>query len=82
MLFVSLVVSFIEDFKEDFNGKEEILKASHTKEKIREVCEAFSISSFPSHRTQKAYKTKDNNSFSNLRFAARAVCAARDTGCA
>ena len=26
------------------------------------VCEAFSISSFPSHRTQKAYKIKDNNS--------------------
>ena len=34
MLFVSLVVSFIEDFKEDFNGKEGILKASHTKKKI------------------------------------------------
>ena len=48
MLFVSLVVSFIEDFKEDFNGKEGIL-ASERKRVIIFffVCEAFSISSFP-----------------------------------
>ena len=55
MLFVSLVVSFIEDFKEDFNGKKEILKASHTKEKIitlfkSSICCASSMRSLAAHR--------------------------------
>ena len=55
----------------DFNGKEDILKACLYPMLFVSFIEDFNGKEEilkASHRTQKAYKTKDNNSFSNLRF--------------
>ena len=60
MLFVSLVVSFIEDFKEDFNGKEEILSIFCL---FVSLIFDFNKLTLLKEGTQKAYKRKDNNSY-------------------